>query len=148
MKVLLQRVSKASVKVDDQIVGEIDQGLLLYVGFKQGDQESVIAPHIDKVLNLRIFPDDAGKMNLSVQDVKQDLLVVSQFTLYGDTQKGRRPSFVNALDPDIAKTYYEKFIAGCKEKYPHGRVEEGEFGANMIVSAENLGPINFIIELG
>ena len=147
MKVLLQRVQKAQVIVAEEVVGAIEQGLLLYVGFKRGDDESVIAPHVDKVLNLRIFDDEAGKMNLSVQDVGQDLLVVSQFTLYGETQKGRRPSFTNALSSDLSEIYYQKFIAECQKKYSMGKVEEGKFGANMIVCAENLGPINFMIEL-
>ena len=147
MKILLQRVKDASVTVDTNVIGAIDQGLLLYVGFKEGDEEQVIAPHVEKVLNLRIFPDDAGKMNLSVQDVKQDLLIVSQFTLYGDTQKGRRPSFINALRAELAEKYYEKFIDLCKKGYPSGKVATGKFGAEMHVKAINHGPINFVIEL-
>lgn len=147
MKILLQRVTKASVTVESQIVGQIEKGLLLYVGFKQDDKESDILPHVEKVLNLRIFPDDEGKMNLSVQDVKQDLLIVSQFTLYGDTQKGRRPSFIHALVPESAEKYYETFIKECQKSYTSGRIESGKFGAFMEVSCINQGPINFIIEL-
>ena len=147
MKVLLQKVTDASVEVDGKVVGAIDSGLLLYVGFKEGDTESVIVPHAEKVLNLRVFRDGSGKMNHSVIDMKQDVLIVSQFTLYGDVSKGRRPSFIKALAPETAETYYEMFIEKCRGLLSVGKVETGKFGAMMKVSAINQGPINFIIEL-
>ncbi len=147
MKILLQRVKDASVKVDNQIVGKIEEGLLLYVGFKEGDDESLISPHVEKVLGLRVFPDQNGKMNLSIRELKKDLLIVSQFTLYGDVKNGRRPSFIQALNPAQAEIFYETFIEKCRVAYPEGKIETGKFGAMMQVSSINQGPINFIVEL-
>ncbi len=147
MRVLVQRVADAQVKVDGAVVGAIDKGLLLYVGFKEGDPEGLIKLHAEKVVNLRIFPDHEGKMNLSVRESEGGLLVISQFTLYGDVKNGRRPSFTEAMRPDLAREYYEKFCYACKECYPEGKIERGKFGAMMQVSAVNQGPINFIVEL-
>jgi D-tyrosyl-tRNA(Tyr) deacylase len=145
MKVVLQRVSRAAVRVGGSSVGEIGEGLLLLVGFRTGDGEEQISWMADKVLGLRIFPDDAGKMNLGLAEVGGDLLVVSQFTLYGDTQKGRRPSFVHAAHPDIAAPLYERFISVLKDRCS-GRVETGEFGATMAVELVNDGPVTLVLE--
>ncbi len=147
MRVLLQRVTDAHVKVDGVVVGAIEKGLLLYVGFKEGDLPDMIMPHAEKAVNLRIFPDENEKMNHSVREFGGDLLVISQFTLYGDVKTGRRPSFTQAMKPDLANEYYEKFCLACKTCYPEGKVERGKFGAMMQISSINQGPINFLIEL-
>ena len=147
MRVLLQQVTDAHVKVNGQTVGAIEKGLLLYVGFKEGDLEEMIKPHAEKAVNLRIFPDAEEKMNLSLREAGGDLLVISQFTLYGDVKSGRRPSFTQAMKPEMANDFYEKFCTACKECYPEGKVEKGKFGAMMQVSSINQGPTNFLIEL-
>jgi D-aminoacyl-tRNA deacylase len=144
MRLVLQRVSSAAVHIDGEVSGEIGHGLLLLAGFREGDGEEELAWMAKKVLGLRIFADDEGKMNRSVEDVGGGLLVVSQFTLYGDARKGRRPSFVDAAPPDIAIPLYERFVemlAGSGL-----RVETGEFGAMMDVSLVNDGPVTLILE--
>ena len=145
MKVVLQRVSRAAVRVEGSSVGEIGEGLLLLVGFRTGDAEEQISWMADKVLGLRIFPDDAGKMNLGLAEAGGDVLVVSQFTLYGDTNKGRRPSFVHAAPPEIAVPLYEQFVSVLEDRCS-GRVETGEFGASMAVELVNDGPVTLVLE--
>jgi len=145
MRVVLQRVSRASVTVAGEVVGEIESGLVLLVGFTEDDEEARLRWMAEKILGLRIFSDDEGKMNLSVLETGGDLLVVSQFTLYGDTRKGRRPSFVHAAHPDVAIPLYERFLQLLREGAP-GRVESGEFGAMMDVALINAGPVTLVLE--
>jgi D-tyrosyl-tRNA(Tyr) deacylase len=144
MRVVLQRVSRARVTVEGRLTGEIGPGLLLLTGFTDGDAEDAIAWMADKVVGLRIFRDDEGKMNRSVQEVGGGLLVVSQFTLYGDARKGRRPSFIDAARPEIAIPLYERFVALLRATgLPVGT---GEFGAMMDVELVNDGPVTLILE--
>lgn len=144
MRVVAQRVSKAHVDIDGETVGAIDAGLMLLVGFRQGDDDRAIAAMVDKIIHLRVFADDAGKMNRSVIDVGGGLLIVSQFTLYGDTRKGRRPSFIDAAPPEIAIPLYENFVAELRKS---GLVvATGRFGAMMSVSLVNDGPVTLILE--
>lgn len=145
MRVLLQRVSRAAVRVDGETVGSIDGGHVLLVGFREGDTEESLRWMADKVVGLRVFPDDEGKMNLSLEDVGGDLLVVSQFTLYGDTSKGRRPSFVQAAHPERAIPLYETFLELLRARVG-GAVESGEFGAMMEVELVNDGPVTLMLE--
>ena len=144
MRVVLQRVSRARVTVAGRITGEIDRGLLLLAGFTEQDGDEALAWMAEKVSGLRIFADDEGKMNLSVEDVGGGVLVVSQFTLYGDTSRGRRPSFVQAAPPDVAIPLYERFVAMLRSRHP--RVETGEFGAMMEVELVNDGPVTLVLE--
>lgn len=145
MRVVLQRVSEAGVAIDGAVVGEIGVGLMLLVGFTPGDEEEQLSWMADKIVSLRVFTDQEGKMNLSVDDVDGELLVVSQFTLYADTRKGRRPSFVHAAPPEIAVPLYERFVVLLEERVP-GRVETGRFGAMMDVSLVNDGPVTLVLE--
>jgi D-tyrosyl-tRNA(Tyr) deacylase len=145
MRVVLQRVSEASVSIDGRVVGEIQAGLVLLIGFSDEDVEENLDWMADKIRGLRVFSDEDGKMNLSLEDVAGDLLVISQFTLYGDTRKGRRPSFVHAAHPDLAIPLYERFLGLLKEKAP-GRVESGEFGTMMDVALVNAGPVTLVLE--
>jgi len=146
VRVVLQRVSTARVTVGERTTGEIDQGLLLLVGFRPGDDEETLAWMAEKVLGLRIFGDDEGKMNCSLEEVGGSLLVVSQFTLYGDTRKGRRPSFIEAAAPAVAIPLYQRFLAILRDRLSPGRVQEGEFGAMMSVELVNDGPVTLILE--
>ncbi|HLI09117.1 MAG TPA: D-aminoacyl-tRNA deacylase [Ktedonobacteraceae bacterium] len=135
MRALLQRVSRASVTVDEQVVGRIGQGLLVLLGVGQDDSEAQIRPLADKIVHLRIFEDEAGKMNRSVLDVGGEILVVSQFTLYADTRKGRRPSFTDAAPPAVAEPLVERFKA---ELADYGlTVASGVFGASMQIDLRN-----------
>lgn len=144
MRVVLQRVSRARVTVDGRVTGEIGRGLLLLVGFTDGDTDEALAWMAEKVVGLRIFPDDEGKMNRSVEDIDGGLLVVSQFTLYGDARKGRRPSFVDAARPEVAIPLYERFLSILRAT---GRpVRTGEFGAMMDVELVNDGPVTLVLE--
>jgi D-tyrosyl-tRNA(Tyr) deacylase len=145
MRVVLQRSSSGSVTIDGEVVGEIGAGLVLLVGFTQGDDEGALAWMADKVVGLRVFNDEEGKMNLSLEEVGGDLLVVSQFTLYGDARKGRRPSFIKAAEPELAIPLYQRFLELLREKAP-GRVESGEFGAMMDVALVNHGPVTLVLE--
>ncbi len=145
MRVVLQRVNRARVTTQGRATGEIGRGLLLLVGFTGTDAEDTVTWMADKVLGLRIFPDDAGKMNRSLDDIDGGVLVVSQFTLYGDTRKGRRPSFVEAAPPDRAVPLYERFVALLRDGAV-GRVATGEFGAMMEVELVNDGPVTLILE--
>ena len=145
MRVLLQRVAHAEVRIDGHPVGKIGKGHLLLVAFRDGDGESQIEWMADKIVGLRVFPDDEGKMNRSLVDISGDLLVVSQFTLYGDVRKGRRPSFIGATSADIAIPLYEQFIEFLTSR-SDGRVETGEFGAAMDVELVNEGPVTLMLE--
>ncbi|HEU4557974.1 MAG TPA: D-aminoacyl-tRNA deacylase [Longimicrobium sp.] len=144
MRIVLQRVSRATVTVDGRVTGEIGRGLLLLAGFTQGDADEALAWMARKVVQLRIFPDDEGKMNRSVEEADGGILVVSQFTLYGDARKGNRPSFVDAARPEIAIPLYERFVELLRAA---GRpVATGEFGAMMDVELVNDGPVTLILE--
>ncbi len=145
MRVVLQRVSQARVMVEGRAVGEIGLGHLLLVGFTGGDSTDEAEWMADKVVGLRVFNDADGKMNRDLEDVGGSLLVVSQFTLYGDTRKGRRPSFVHAAPPEIAIPLYERFVEILEARLP-GRVATGEFGAMMDVSLVNDGPVTLVLE--
>jgi D-tyrosyl-tRNA(Tyr) deacylase len=144
VRALLQRVSRAEVRVSGRVTGRIDNGLLLLIGFTHADGEEQVAWMADKVLGLRIFGDPDGKMNLAVGDVNGSMLVVSQFTLYGDAQKGRRPSFIDAARPEQAIPLYERFVALLRERGI--RTETGEFGAMMDVELVNDGPVTLWLE--
>lgn len=145
MRVVLQRVSRAEVRIDGRVTGRIERGFLLLVGFHRADTEEALAWMADKVISLRLFPDAEDKMNLGLADVTGGLLVVSQFTLYGDTRKGRRPSFIDAAPPEIAIPLYEKFVDLLRARAP-GAVETGEFGAMMDVHLVNDGPVTLVLE--
>jgi len=146
MRVVLQRVSEASVTIDGQRVGAIGRGFLLLVGFTHGDTEAEVTWMAEKVAGLRLFTDEAGKMNLGLDEVDGGLLVVSQFTLYGDAAKGRRPSFIDAARPETAIPLYESFVAKLRAA---GRpVATGEFGADMQVALVNDGPVTLLLERG
>lgn len=144
MKAVIQRVKHASVKVNDKTVGEIQQGLLILLGVSQTDTEKDIEALVQKIIHLRIFEDEKNKMNNSLIDEKGDILSVSQFTLYGDVRKGRRPNFMQAADPEYANELYELFNEKIKEAGVH--VETGEFGAMMNVELINDGPVTIIME--
>lgn len=144
MKVVVQRSLKSSVCVDNKQVGIINHGLVLLVGFTNGDNEEIINKMVKKVINLRIFDDENGVMNKSLMDVKGEILSISQFTLYADTKKGNRPSYINALGGDKAKPLYDLFNTKLKENGI--KVETGIFGADMKVSIENNGPVTILLE--
>lgn len=144
MKVLVQRVLSSSVEVDNKIVGQINKGLMLLVGFTDSDTDKEIDYMVDKIINLRIFDDENGAMNKSLIDVNGSILSISQFTLYADTRKGRRPSYIKALSGDKAILLYDKFNNKLKEE--NIKVETGIFGADMKVSLINDGPITIMLE--
>jgi D-tyrosyl-tRNA(Tyr) deacylase len=144
MRVLLQRVSSASVTVAGARVGAIERGYLLLVGFTHSDTDAALEWMAEKVIGLRLFPDAEGKMNLALDEIGGAMLVVSQFTLYGDAQKGRRPSFIDAARPEQAIPLYERFVAMLRERQV--RVETGEFGAHMDVALVNDGPVTLMLE--
>jgi len=144
MRAVLQRVSRAKVTVDGEITGEIGKGILVLLGVGSGDTEAEARQLVDKILNLRIFDDEDGKMNLSLADVDGELLVVSQFTLYADTRKGRRPSYIGAAAPDEANQLYEYFVAEASKVVP--RVATGRFQAMMDVELVNDGPVTIILD--
>ncbi|WP_372713736.1 D-aminoacyl-tRNA deacylase [Ilyobacter sp.] len=144
MKVVIQRVSKAQVSVENNIVGKIEKGFLILLGITHTDNEKDAKWLVDKISGLRIFSDELGKMNKSLTDVGGEILLISQFTLYGDSRKGRRPSFVEAAKPDIAIPLYNKFIEYVKEK--NIKIFTGEFGADMKVELLNDGPVTMIID--
>ncbi len=145
MRVVLQRVARARVTIDGRVAGEIGRGFLLLVGFRADDREDALRWMAEKIVSLRLFSDAEQKMNLGLEDVGGELLVVSQFTLYGDTRKGRRPSFIDAAPPPIAIPLYERFVALLRECAP-AKVATGEFGAMMDVELVNDGPVTLVLE--
>ena len=144
MRAVLTRVKSASVTVDGSVIGQIGQGFLILLGVTHEDTEAQAVKLADKLMGLRIFEDENGKMNRSLEDVGGQVLVVSQFTLYGHCKKGRRPEFLAAARPEIAIPLYEKFIALCRDK--GFSVETGEFGAEMLVESVNDGPVTLIVD--
>ena len=144
MKIIAQRALDASVEVDKEIIGEIKKGLVLLVGFTEGDDKETIIKMINKVINLRIFDDENGVMNKSLLDTKGSILSVSQFTLYADTKKGRRPSYVKALGGESAIKLYDEFNNMLKEN--NINVQTGKFGADMKVRFTNDGPVTIILD--
>ncbi|RDV14630.1 D-tyrosyl-tRNA(Tyr) deacylase [Pontibacter diazotrophicus] len=145
MRIVIQRVTQASVVIENKVKGEIGLGLLLLAGFCGDDTEEDLKWMAGKVAQLRIFGDAEGKMNLSVQDVQGDLLVISQFTLYASTKKGNRPSYINAAPPTLAVPLYERFVT-LLEATLGKKVQTGEFGADMKVSLLNDGPVTIVID--
>ncbi|HEX9885400.1 MAG TPA: D-aminoacyl-tRNA deacylase [Longimicrobiales bacterium] len=145
MRVVLQRVRRAAVRVGDRTVASVGQGLLLLVGIHRSDDEATLAWMADRLVGLRVFGDERGRMNRSLEDVGGALLVVSQFTLYGDARKGRRPSFLEAAPPEVAVPLYERFLDMLRLRAP-GRVQSGEFGAHMDVELVNDGPVTLVLE--
>lgn len=145
MRAVIQRVATASVTVDEEVTGQIGRGLMVLLGVGEGDVEKDLDYILDKTINLRIFPDEDGKMNLSLLDIEGELLVVSQFTLYGDARKGRRPSFVKAMKPDIAEEMYERFIDRARARGV-SKVATGRFGAMMDVRLLNEGPVTILLD--
>ena len=145
MKLVIQRVKNASVDIDNKTVGKIGNGFLVFLGIKKSDTKQDVDYLVRKLINLRVFTDENDKMNLALKDVNGELLIISQFTLYGDCKKsGNRPSFTDAAKPEIAIPLYEYFVDECKKQIP--TVETGIFGADMKVSLLNDGPVTIIIE--
>ena len=145
MRVVVQRVSQSNVKVSGEVIGKIKEGLMVLVSFVDEDNDTDLGWMTKKIINLRIFNDDEGKMNRSVQDVGGDILLISQFTLHGSTKKGNRPSFIKAAKPDFANVMYEKFIKILEQSLGK-RIQTGEFGGDMKVSLVNDGPTTIIID--
>lgn len=143
MIALIQRVTQASITVDKQIIGQINHGLLILLGVEQGDDQQKATRLCEKVLGYRIFSDSEGKMNLNVQQAKGEVLVVSQFTLAADTQKGMRPSFTKGAKPDEANKLYQFFVEQCKKQI---NTQTGQFAANMQVALINDGPVTFWLQ--
>lgn len=146
MRFVIQRVTEASVRVDGNVIGQIEKGFLVLIGVSDSDTEAVADKMIKKMIGLRIFEDADGKTNLSLSDVGGSLLLVSQFTLYANCKKGNRPSFIEASAPDKANTLYEYVIGECKKSVPN--VQTGEFGAEMAVSLVNDGPFTILLDSG
>lgn len=144
MRVVIQRVLEAKVKVEGQTIGSIGKGFLLLLGVGQEDTKEIADKYLDKILKLRIFPDDKGKTNLSLQDVQGEVLVVSQFTLYAECKKGNRPDFIQAAGAEKARELYEYFLSVIKDRL--GKVQSGEFGADMKVSLVNDGPFTIVLD--
>ena len=144
MKLVVQRVKKAEVKVDGNIIGKIDKGFLVLIGIKVGDTKEQADYLVKKLCNLRVFSDENDKMNLSIKDVKGKLLIVSQFTLYGDCSQGNRPSFIEAARPEEANPLYEYFCNQCELN--NIEVQKGIFGADMKVSLVNDGPFTIVLD--
>lgn len=144
MKFLIQRVKKAQVEVDKNIIGKIEEGLLVFIGITHTDTKEIADYLIKKLINLRIFEDQKGKMNLGIKDVEGKLLLVSQFTLYADCTQGNRPSFTNAAKPQFAEELYEYIIKKCSEEIKD--IQTGIFGADMQVKIINDGPVTIMLE--
>ena len=145
MRVVVQRVSQSNVKVSGEVIGEIKEGLMVLVSFVDEDNDTDLDWMTKKIINLRIFNDDEGKMNRSVQDIGGDILLISQFTLHGSTKKGNRPSFIKAAKPDFANVMYERFIKVLEQSLGM-EIQTGEFGGYMKVSLINDGPTTIIID--
>ncbi len=144
MRFVIERVKQANVQVDQKVVGKISQGYLVFVGITDTDNQEIADKMIHKLLNLRIFEDEEGKTNLSLENVHGELLIISQFTLYADCRKGNRPSFGNAGKPEFANKMYEYIIQKCSETVPH--VAKGIFGAHIEVSLVNHGPFTIVLD--
>lgn len=144
MKFVIQRVLKADVKVDEKICGKINQGFLVLIGITHNDNEKIAEGMINKLLKLRVFSDENGKMNKSIKDINGELLLVSQFTLYANCKRGNRPDFLNAAKPDFANELYEFIIDKCKNEIQN--VQTGIFGADMKVELVNDGPVTIILD--
>lgn len=142
---LIQRVTEAKVVVNDKNIGNIQQGILALIGIEKSDGEEHVKRLLNKILSYRIFADSEDKMNLSVEDIKGGLLLVPQFTLAADTQKGSRPSFSSAASPDMAETLFNEFVKQANNKYQH--IETGRFGADMKISLLNDGPVTFWLQV-
>lgn len=145
MRVVIQRVSEASVSIVEKVNGEIGKGILLLVGIEEADSKEDIIWLVNKILKMRIFNDEDGVMNCSLQDINGEVLVISQFTLHASTKKGNRPSYIKAAKPDVAIPLYENFISGIEEQL-NKKVQCGIFGADMKVSLINDGPVSIIID--
>ena len=145
MRVIVQRVSQSNVKVSGEVIGKIKEGLMVLVSFVDEDNDTDLGWMTKKIINLRIFNDNEGKMNRSVQDVGGDILLISQFTLHGSTKKGNRPSFIKAAKPDFANVMYERFIKVLEQSLGK-EIQTGEFGGDMKVSLVNDGPTTIIID--
>jgi len=144
MKIVIQRVKQSKVKVNSEVIAKIDKGLLILIGAEKGDNKSDVDYLVSKAINLRIFEDDNSKMNLSVLDIKGEILVVSQFTLLGDCRKGRRPSFDKAAKGEDALELYENFVSELNKS--ELKIQTGEFGAHMQVELTNDGPVTLILD--
>ena len=144
MKFVVQRVTHAEVEVEQNIIGKISTGFLVLIGISHGDTQEVADKMIRKLVNMRIFEDENGKTNLSLQDVSGELLLISQFTLYADCRKGNRPSFTKAGTPELAEELYEYIISECRKQVPS--VQTGSFGANMKISLLNDGPFTIVLD--
>jgi D-tyrosyl-tRNA(Tyr) deacylase len=144
VRAVVQRALAARVEVGGQTVGAIERGLVVFLGVGKGDESADADYLVDKILGLRVFEDDHGKMNLALSDISGGLLVISQFTLYGDVTRGRRPSFDQAMPPKEAEELYERFVARARAAHP--RVETGRFGADMRIAVDNDGPVTLIVE--
>ncbi|HLR21905.1 MAG TPA: D-aminoacyl-tRNA deacylase [Tissierellaceae bacterium] len=144
MRAVVQRVKKASVTVDENVVGKINKGLLVFLGVGQEDNPKDLEYMVNKIIGLRIFQDDKDKMNLSLENIDGEILIVSQFTLYGDVRKGRRPSFTKSASPDIGEKLYNEFIERVKSKGI--KAEKGIFGADMDVDLVNDGPVTILLD--
>lgn len=144
MRVVLQRVKTASVEIEEKVVGSIGKGYLLFVGVGKEDTKEMIEKYVEKIGKLRIFEDENGKTNLSIDEVNGEVLVISQFTLYADCRKGNRPGFTNAAGPEMAKELYEYFLSVCEKRF--AKTEHGEFGVDMKVSLLNDGPFTIILD--
>ena len=145
MRVVLQRVQHASVTVENKVFGKIESGILVLVGFEESDNEEDYEWMINKIIQLRIFPDENGVMNISLQDIQGEILVVSQFTLHASTKKGNRPSYIKSSPPQTARNQYNQFVDLIKTKYIP-KIETGEFGADMKVDLRNDGPVTICID--
>lgn len=146
MRAVVQRVSYSKVEVDNKIIGEIDKGLNVLIGISKEDSKEDIEYIVRKVLGMRVFEDDNEKMNYSLEDINGKVLLISQFTLYGDCRKGKRPDFMKAQGGELAKELYNELVEEFKKKLGEDRVQTGEFGADMKVSIENDGPVTLLLE--
>ncbi|HOC02283.1 MAG TPA: D-aminoacyl-tRNA deacylase [Candidatus Ratteibacteria bacterium] len=145
MKLVIQRVSHASLEVNGILKGSINKGMVIFVGFGRDDNESMIEPVVRKTLKLRIFSDDKQRMNLSIMDISGDLMIVSQFTLYANTRGGNRPDFLMAMQPSLAEQFFNMFIKSCRSFYS-GKIIAGDFGRHMAVEILNDGPVTIILD--